>query len=379
MLDETLDKDFQRAEYSSVPVTLIILLFAFGALVAAGLPVLLGFTGVLATVGLSLVSHVVAAAMPTQSVILLVGMAVGVDYSLFYVRREREERAAARPRGPRCCAPPRTSGHAVLISGGRDDRDGRHAPHRQPDLHLDRASATMIMVAVALIGSLSVLPALLSGSATGSTGAASRSSGGASRGSESRFWSAFSTASCAGRGLGDLSRAALLSRSRLPALRCTRSCRASRICRARSRSSDLRRIQKAFPGAPTPANVVVKAPTSPRREVQSGIRAPQARGARDGADEAPIDIEVNPRRRSATSRSRSSATATTSVDRRVPKLRDDMIPATVGAVPGVDGAVTGETAGTHDFNTQMKSHAPLVFGFVLDSASCCCSSRSARS
>ena len=42
-----------------------------------------------------------------------------------------------------------------------------------------------------------------------------------------------------------------------------------------------------------------------------------------------------------------------------------MIPATVGACAGVDAAVTGETAGTHDFNQQMKSHAPIVFAFVL--------------
>ena len=92
-LSDTLNKDFQRAEYSSVPVTLVILLIAFGALVAAGLPVLLAFSGVLATIGLSsLASHVVAAGDPTKSVILLIGMAVGVDYSLFYLRREREER-----------------------------------------------------------------------------------------------------------------------------------------------------------------------------------------------------------------------------------------------------------------------------------------------
>ena len=102
-LNDTLNKDFQRAEYSSLPVTLIILLIAFGALVAAGLPVLLAFSGVLATIGLSaLASHVVAAGDATKSVILLIGMAVGVDYSLFYLRREREERARASRRRRRC-------------------------------------------------------------------------------------------------------------------------------------------------------------------------------------------------------------------------------------------------------------------------------------
>ena len=100
-----------------MPVTLAILLLAFGALVAAGLPVLLAFSGVLATIGLSsLASHLVAAGDPTQSVILLLGMAVGVDYSLFYIRREREERShgaghreallnARRPRATRSSSP----------------------------------------------------------------------------------------------------------------------------------------------------------------------------------------------------------------------------------------------------------------------------------
>ena len=94
-LSKTIDKDFQKAEKLSVPITFLILLIAFGAFVAAGVPVLLAFSAVLASVGLSaLASHVFHASDATQSVILLMGMAVGVDYSLFYLKREREERAA---------------------------------------------------------------------------------------------------------------------------------------------------------------------------------------------------------------------------------------------------------------------------------------------
>ena len=58
---------------------------------------LLAFSGVLAAIGLSaLLSQAIPASDATQSVILLVGMAVGVDYSLFYLKREREERARGR-------------------------------------------------------------------------------------------------------------------------------------------------------------------------------------------------------------------------------------------------------------------------------------------
>ena len=97
-----------RAEVTSVPLTIAILLVAFGALVAAGLPVLLAFSAVLAATGLnSLVSHLVPTDQQTLSaIILMIGMAVGIDYSLFYLRREREERYA-RALGTRRAAPRR--------------------------------------------------------------------------------------------------------------------------------------------------------------------------------------------------------------------------------------------------------------------------------
>jgi len=97
-LDETLLQDFKRAEQLTIPVTLLILVVAFGALVAASIPVVLAFTAVLATFGLvALLSPLVpTAGQVTQVVVLLIGMAVGVDYCLFYLRREREEVAAGR-------------------------------------------------------------------------------------------------------------------------------------------------------------------------------------------------------------------------------------------------------------------------------------------
>src|SRR6202007_1782443 len=98
--------------------TFLVLLFAFGAFVAAGLPVVLAFSAVLASGGLAaLVSHVVHASGATSSVILLVGMAVGVDYSLFYLKREREERAAGHAPHTALLRTAATSGQAVLISG----------------------------------------------------------------------------------------------------------------------------------------------------------------------------------------------------------------------------------------------------------------------
>src|SRR6266704_1931613 len=101
-LDATVGKDFQRAELFSLPVTLLILLVAFGALIAAGAPVLLALSAVGAAIGLSsLTSYLVPAQDALSSVILLIGMAVGVDYSLFYRRR-----------------------HLLVVRGGLDPRGG---------------------------------------------------------------------------------------------------------------------------------------------------------------------------------------------------------------------------------------------------------------
>ena len=117
-LNETLGKDFKRAEMFSLPVTLAILLIAFGALIAAGVPLLLALSAVAAAIGLSaLASQLVPAVDAMNSVILLIGMAVGVDYSLFYLRREREERAKGRGHVDAVEIAAATSGHAVVVSG----------------------------------------------------------------------------------------------------------------------------------------------------------------------------------------------------------------------------------------------------------------------
>src|SRR6185437_15373559 len=132
-------------------------------LIAAGVPVLLAFSGVLATTGLAqLVSHVVPAADATKSVILLIGMAVGVDYSLFYIRREREERARGLSHAEALLKTAATSGQAVLISGATVMIAMAGMFFSGSAVFTSIAVGSMLMVAVALIGSLSVLPAVMS-------------------------------------------------------------------------------------------------------------------------------------------------------------------------------------------------------------------------
>ena len=108
---EAVGKDLERAGLLSLPVTIVVLVVAFGALVAAGIPLLLALTAVIATMGLlALPSQVWPVDENVSAVVLLIGLAVGVDYSLFYLKREREERPPGGASAPRSRPPRRRPG-----------------------------------------------------------------------------------------------------------------------------------------------------------------------------------------------------------------------------------------------------------------------------
>ena len=116
--DDIVADDLHRAELISLPITLVILLLAFGAVVAACVPLLLGLTSVAAAMGaLGLVSQVVPSDQSAGSLVVLIGLAVGVDYSLFYIRREREERRAGRSPEDALDVAAATVGRAIVVSG----------------------------------------------------------------------------------------------------------------------------------------------------------------------------------------------------------------------------------------------------------------------
>src|SRR4029453_17623691 len=108
----------EKAGLLSIPITLIILIIAFGALVAAGIPLLLALTAVLATMGLlAFISRAFKLDQDISAIVLLIGLAVGVDYSLFYLKREREERAKGRSEEGALQAAAATSGRPVVLPG----------------------------------------------------------------------------------------------------------------------------------------------------------------------------------------------------------------------------------------------------------------------
>ena len=161
--DDTMKSDFQKAELFSVPITFAILFLAFGALVAAGIPVLLGLTAVAAGMGLiAIPSQALPVEESAASVILLIGLAVGVDYALFYLRREREERAAGKGAEAALEAAAATSGRAILVSGFTVMASVAGMFAAGNKWYSSYALAIIIVVAIAMAGSVTVLPALLS-------------------------------------------------------------------------------------------------------------------------------------------------------------------------------------------------------------------------
>ena len=161
-VSESISKDFKTALVTSLPITLLILLIAFGSLVAAGVPLLLGLTAVLGTIGIvAVLSHIKAVDESISEVILLIGLAVGVDYSMFYLRREREERESGRSEQASLAAAAATSGRAVLVSGFTVIIAMAGMYLAGAPTFSSFATGTILVVAVAVIGSLTVLPAVL--------------------------------------------------------------------------------------------------------------------------------------------------------------------------------------------------------------------------
>ncbi|HEU5213954.1 MAG TPA: MMPL family transporter [Gaiellaceae bacterium] len=394
-LNATIGKDFSRAEKLSIPLTFLILLLAFGAFVAAGIPVLLAFSAVLAALGLSsLVSHLAHASGPTSSVILLIGMAVGVDYSLFYVKREREERAAGREGRDALHRAAATSGQAVLVSGATVLVAMAGMLFAGSATFTSIGIGAMIVVFVSMVGSLTVLPALLAKLGDridrGVVAVLASGLGLAFRRreprwiarlrtrrtvlqrlkgdrSESRLWAALLRPSLQHPVAAVALSSAVLVGLALPALNLrTKLTGPLDLPHGLAIVQTYRAMQSAFPGAPSPATVVVQAPDVRAPRVQTAIADLRERALATGVMKPPIRTTVNRAHTVETIDvplvgSAQNAAAVHALDR----LRTQVVPATVGRLGGVQSAVTGETAGDVDFTAAMHSHMPIVFAFVL--------------
>ncbi|WSQ12555.1 MMPL family transporter [Streptomyces sp. NBC_01231] len=363
--------DFKKAEYSAVPVALGILLIAFGALVAALLPVLLAVTAIMATMGLmGIVSHVMPMSDQANSVMLLVGLAVGVDYCLFYLRREREEREAGRDAQTALRVAAATSGRAIIVSGVTVCVAMAGMLFTGLAEFEAMGLASLMVVAVAMVGSVTVLPALLSllGERVekGRIPFLRRRRDGA--GGESRFWTAVLKGVLAKPVVSVVVAAGALLAIAAPAV----GMKTQQLTLDQEFGDSLpivqtyNRLNDAFPGGSDPAEVVVQADDINAPEVKNALAAFKEEAVSSGASRGPVEIKLHDAQNVAyvyvpLVGGSDLDKAGASLD----KLRDEVRPATLGKVDGLEAPITGQVAGSKDFNDQLAGAVIPVFAFVV--------------
>jgi uncharacterized membrane protein YdfJ with MMPL/SSD domain len=369
-VDQVVSDDLKKAGLLSLPVTLILLLITFGTLVAAGVPLWIGLTAVAATLGLvNLPSQILPIDGNLSAVILLIGLAVGVDYSLFYLKREREERAAGRSEEAALEAAAATSGRAVLISGATVIVAMAGMFISGDKTFISFAMGTILVVAVAVFASLTVLPAMLSWLGDrvekGRVPLFSRGRRGVG---ESRFWTSLTGAVMRRPGLSLLLAGGLLVALAVPALGLK-----SITSGVDEMPSDLpviqtyNKVKKVFPAQGVTATVVMEADDVTAPGPTAGIAE-----LTDRVDASPKLFKPGTELIESKDRTVAQINIPTigsgndqaSMD-ALDKLRDEIVPATVGAVDGATVNVTGDAAGSADFASNLDRRLPLIFAFVF--------------
>jgi RND superfamily putative drug exporter len=366
--DDVVEEDLRRAELISLPITLVILLLAFGAIVAASVPLLLGLTSAAAAMGaLGVVSQVVPSDASAGSLVVLIGLAVGVDYSLFAIRREREERRAGR--GPQAAldATAATVGRAIVVSGVTVMVALAGLLFTGLAVFTAMALATILVVAFAVAGSLTVLPAVLSllGDRI-DKGRIPLIGRRRVRAPGSGAWAAIARVVTRHPAAALVTAVCLLGALAVPALDMRPSSSGDAALPADQPALVAQRaIERAFPGAPSDADIVVTGSDLDTRGAQARLRALGAEAIEVTGGRGSVGVET----------ARDGRTAVVSVpmpdrgidaaERTVEALRDRLPAAAARVAPGAEALVTGEAAGSADFTARLRTATPIVIAFVL--------------
>jgi putative drug exporter of the RND superfamily len=363
-----ISSDFRKAESTSLPITLILLVCVFGALIAAGIPILLALTAVISAISLtSVIGQWLPTGSSTSEVVLLIGMAVGIDYTLFYLRREREERARGASTGEALRIAARTSGRAIVVSG-------LTVMIALAGLFLTGYSVftgiglgTIAVVGATVIGSLTFLPALLSWLGPwadrgripflGRRRTASR---------PSRLWAAVARRVVRRPAAwGAVAAIAMLALA-APALGLRLGSPPNGgfptdVPVAQTAS----RIQAAFPEAPSPAQVVVTGQDLHGQAVSGAVAGLERSATGTGPIRPPVTAAFIAGGRGLIVNVPLQGNGTNaSSDAALLDLRDRVLPATLGRVAGISYAVSGATANNYDDIADLHSRTPLVLAVV---------------
>jgi uncharacterized membrane protein YdfJ with MMPL/SSD domain len=369
-LEKVFEEDLGKAETTSLPITLIILVLAFGALVAAFVPLLIAFSAVLATVGLlALPSQLVPMDPNVSAVVVLVGLAVGVDYSLFYLRREREERRAGRGAAAALQAAAATSGRAVLVSGLTVIVAMAGMLLSGDPTFTSFAVGTMTVVTVAMFASLTVLPAVLSKLGDRVDRGRIPFLGRLLERRRRRGASAWATVT--GRVLKHpvayaVGSAGVLVALAVPALGMT-----TVVSGAEDMPRDIPivqtydRLTDAFPGEAAGATVAVEADDVESGPVAAAIEDLRRRAQGSDVVAGPVTVD---RSADGTVAAIAIPTVGSGSDAKakaaLAEVRGEIVPASFSAV-GAEVNVTGEAAQSKDFADLLAERLPIVFAFVL--------------
>ena len=368
-LSQAFEEDFQRAEFTSLPITLIILILAFGALLAAFVPLVLAITAVAAAIGLiGPISQIWPMEETINSVVLLIGLAVGVDYSLFYLRREREERARGRSEEGALEAAAATSGRAVLISGFTVIAAMAGMYFGGAATFVSFATGTILVVAISVLGSLTVLPAVLSWLGDRVNKGRVPFLRPERRTGEPRAWSWVLDRVLRRPLASMLAAGAVLVVLAIPVFHIhTADTGVDGLPRSLEVMQTYDRMQAAFPGEQFTADIVLEG-----RNLDDGQIQAAAQELREIARESdqfyePITVDRSPDGKVAVLEVPLAGTGTDDTSMAaVETLRDDVVPQVLPSVKGGElVGVSGFTAGSVDFNELMSERIWLVFGFVF--------------
>jgi RND superfamily putative drug exporter len=370
-LNDTFESDLSKAETISLPITLLILVLAFGSLVAALVPLLLGITVVMAALGLvNIPSQLSPIDSNLSSVILLIGLAVSVDYSLFYLRREREERAAGRSERSALEVAAATSGRAVMISGLTVMAAMAGMFLSGDKTFFSFGQGTILVVAIAIIASLTVLPAVLAWLGDRVDKGRIPVIGRRRRAGQSRFWSALVDRVMRRPWLAIVLAGGLLIALAIPALS---------INIVQTSTDDLpqnlqviktyNRLRAAFPAEAVTVDVAVKGGNVRQGATAQAIAAlvRQAERNKNALPGAEVTYSKDDKVALVSIPTRGNGNDGTSTA-AVNDIRNDVIPATVGRVDGASAQVTGNAASSLDFRNQLSDRLPLIFAFVFSLA-----------
>jgi RND superfamily putative drug exporter len=362
-----LGHDFHKAEFTSVPLTLILLVAVFGALIAAGIPVLLAGTAVTAAVSLlAIPAQWLPVSAGSAELVLVIGMAVGVDYSLFYLRREREERAAGHSQQAALRRAAATSGKAIVVSGLTVMISLAGLFLTGIDMFTGFSFGTILVVGVAVLGSLTFLPAILSWlgpwADRGRVPFLGRRQTSAS---SSRFWTGLARkvvrkpvawGGIAVAALLALSAPALAMHINSPAINLPNSLGVVRV---------LDEIQHKFPGRPAPAQVVVTGSAVGSVQMRAELTDLQARATQTGPIRGPIQVSPVAGGRALVVQVPLAGSGYDPASyNALLTLENKTLPATIGRVSGASFAVTGDTASSYDTNSVLNSRTPIVLCVV---------------